>query len=143
MAMGMTMHVDIVSLESAIFSGRSEALFATGVLGEMGIYPGHTPLLTSLKEGQIRVVKSGGEEEVFYVKGGLLEVQPEMVTVLADTIIRAADLDEEAAKEAKEKAEKALANKRSQLEYGKAMADLASAIAQLRAIEQLRKKYKI
>ncbi len=138
--MGMTMHVDIVSLQSKIFSGRAEALFVTGKVGELGIYPGHAQLLSSLKPGQIRVQINSHEEEVYYVKGGLIEVQPTIVTILADSVARAQDLDEAAAKEAKEKAEKTLAGKRSDFEYAKAVAELTEAIAQIRAIQRLRKK---
>jgi F-type H+-transporting ATPase subunit epsilon len=139
----MTIHVDIVSLEKQIFSGRAQAVFATGTLGEMGIYPGHAPLLSSLKPGQVRVLLDSGEEDVFFIKGGLLEIQPGTVTVLADTAIRAIDLDEYAAKEAKERAEKLLSSKHSDFEYTQAAAELAEAVAQLRAIQQLRKKYKV
>ena len=138
--MGMTMHVDIVSLESKIFSGRATALFVTGKVGELGIYPGHTQLLSSLKPGQIRLELEGKKEEVFYVKGGLLEVQPSMVTILADTAVRAEDLDQAAAQEAKEHAEKRLAGKQTDFEYAKASMELAEAVAQLRAIQKLRKK---
>jgi len=138
--MGMTMHVDIVSLDSRIFSGRAEALFVTGKLGELGIYPGHAQLLSSLKPGQIRLQLSEQNEEIFYVKGGILEVQPTVVTILADSVVRAEDLDEAAAKEAKERAEKMLAGKRSEFEYSRAIAELAEAIAQLRAIQKLRGK---
>ncbi len=138
--MGMTMHVDIVSLESKIFSGRAEALFVTGKMGELGIYPGHTQLLSSLKPGQIRVQIDKNKEEIFFVKGGMLEVQPTIITILADTVVRAEDLDEAAAKEAKEKAEKTLAGKKSDFEYSRATAELAEAMAQLRAIQKLRKK---
>ena len=140
--MTMTLHVDIVSLETQIFSGRAEAVYATGGVGELGILPGHAPLLSSLKPGQIRVQRPGGEEELYYVSGGILEVQPLTVTVLADTVIRAADLDEAAAIAAKEQAEKALAGKISDFEYTKAAAELAQAIAQIRAIQNLRKKLK-
>lgn len=138
--MGMTMHVDIVSLDSRIFSGRAEALFVTGRLGELGIYPGHAQLLSSLKPGQIRVQLHEHEEEIFYVTGGIIEVQPTVVTILADSVARAKDLDEAAAKEAKERAEKILAGKRTDFEYSKATAELAEAVAQLRAIQKLRKK---
>lgn len=138
--MGMTMHVDIVSLESKIFSGRAEALFVTGRIGELGIYPGHAQLLSSLKPGQIRLQISEHEEEVFYVKGGVIEVQPTVVTILADSVARAEDLDEAAAKEAKLSAEKMLAGKRTEFEYSRAIAELAEATAQLRAIQQLRKR---
>lgn len=137
--MGMTMHVDIVSLESKIFSGRVEAIFVSGKMGELGIYPGHTQLLSSLKPGQIRIQINAEKEEVFYVKGGMLEVQPTVVTILADTVVRAQDLDEAAAKEAIEKAEKTLEGKRTDFEYSRATAELAEAIAQLRAIQKIRK----
>lgn len=138
-----TVQVDIVSLEQLIFSGPAAAVFATGTLGELGVYPGHTPLLTTLKPGQVRVAKEDGEEEVYYVNGGIFEVQPGTITVLADTAIRATDLDEAAALEAKEKAEKLLSDKKSDFDYSKATAELAQAVAQLRAIQTLRKKYKV
>ncbi len=141
--MTMTMHVDIVSLEKEIYSGRAQALFATGLVGEMGIYPGHAQLLSSLKPGQIRVQTENGDEQVYYVSGGLIEVQPATVTILADTVIRAADLDEAAALEAKERAEKMMADKKSEFEYTRAATELAEAIAQLQAIQKLRKKYKV
>lgn len=141
--MNMTFHVDIVSLEKQIFSGRAEALFATGTLGEMGIYPGHTPLLSSLKPGLVRLMLQPGQEDVYYVDGGLLEVQPSTVTVLADTAIRANDLDEVAAIKAKEQAEVALASKQADVDYAKATAELAQALAQIRAIQNIRKKFKI
>lgn len=141
--MSMTIHVDIVSAEAQIFSGQAERIVATGALGELGIYPRHTPLLTSLKPGPIRIVKSENEEEVFYISGGVLEVQPHLVTVLADTVIRAHDLDEAAAVEAKERAEQALQGKQAELDYAKATADLANAVAQLQAIRKLKKKLKI
>jgi F-type H+-transporting ATPase subunit epsilon len=139
----MTFHVDIVSLEKQFFSGRAEALFATGTLGEMGIYPGHAPLLSSLKPGLIRLMLKPGQEDVYYVDGGLLEVQASTVTVLADTAIRANDLDEVAVIKAKEQAEKALSSKQTDLDYTKAAAELAQALAQIRAIQNIRKKYKI
>ncbi len=138
--MAMTVHLDIVSAEAQIFSGLVEMISATGKMGELGILPGHTPLLTSLKPGLIRTVKQGGEEEIFYISGGILEVQPDIVTVLADTAARAGDLDEAAAFEAKERAEKLLENKNSEFEYGAALSELAEAAAQLRAIQELRKK---
>lgn len=140
--MAMTMHLDIVSAESNIFSGLVEMVVATGAMGELGILPGHTQLLTALKPGLIRATKQGGEEEVFYVDGGFLEVQPTIVTVLADTAARAADLDEVAALAAKERAEKILATKSAEVEYSQALGELAEAAAQLRAIEQLRRKAK-
>lgn len=138
--MAMTFHLDIVSAEAPIFSGLVEMIVATGELGELGILPGHTPLLTSLKPGFIRVVAQGGKEDVFYISGGTLEVQPQIVTVLADTALRADHIDEAAAVHAKEQAEKLLSEKTSEFEYGKAMAELAEAAAQLKAIRQLRKK---
>src|SRR6187399_3603045 len=111
--MSMTMHVDIVSLEKQIFSGRAVALFVTGRMGELGIYPGHAQLLSSLKPGQIRVQLPDNKEELYYVSGGILEIQPGVVTILADTVVRAADIDEAAVIEVKEKAEKVLASKRT------------------------------
>ena len=140
--MAMTMHVDIVSLEETIYSGRVEALFVSGTMGELGIYPGHAQLLTSIKPGKIRLhVKN--EEIIYYVSGGMLEVQPHASTILADTIIRANNLDEAAVKEAKEKAEKAMVNKQSDLDYNRAQAELTQALAQLRAIRSARKKYNL
>lgn len=135
----MTVHLDIVSAEEQIFSGLVEMVVATGKLGELGILPGHTPLLTALKEGIVRAVIPQGEEEVFYIKGGFLEVQPDIITVLADVATRAADLDEQAALDAKERAEKMLEQKQGEFEYGKALAELTESIAQLRAIQSLRK----
>ena len=140
--MAMTVHLDIVSAERAIFSGLAEFVVATGDLGEIGVAPGHAPLLTSLRPGQIRVTMQGGEEEVFYIDGGMLEVQPNCVTVLADTAIRADSLDEAAAIQAKQEAEKALADKSTDFDYATAAADLARAIAQIQAIQQIRKKTK-
>lgn len=138
--MSMTIHVDIVSAEAQIFSGVAEYVVATGSLGELGIWPRHSPLLTSLKPGPIRIVKPGEEEEVFYISGGVLEVQPHMITVLADTVVRAGDLDEAAALEAKERAESALHDRQTELDYAKATAELAQAVAQLQAIRKLKKK---
>lgn len=138
--MAITFHLDIVSAETPIFSGLAESISATGILGELGVFPGHAPLLTSLKPGFVRVVKQGGAEEVFYISGGMLEVQSTVVTVLADTASRASDLDEAAAIEAKERAEKRLNKKASKFEHGQAMSELAEAAAQLRAIQELRKK---
>lgn len=140
--MAMTMHLDIVSVEEQIFSGRAEVVTATGELGELGIYPGHTPLLTSLKPGIVRAKLQDDKEEIIYISGGMLEVQPTVVTVLADTAARAADLDEAAALEAKEHAEKLLENKLADVEYSQAIAELAEAAAQLRVIRQLRKHVK-
>ncbi len=138
--MAMTMHVDIVSAEEEIFSGPAEMLFASGVMGELGILPRHAPLLTQLKPGEIRIRVPDGEEQFYYISGGMLEIQPHVVTVLADTAIRARDLDEAAAIEAKERAEQALKGKASEFEYAKAQSELAEAIAQLQAIKKLRDK---
>ncbi|CAN5379655.1 F0F1 ATP synthase subunit epsilon [soil metagenome] len=139
--MAMTIHVDIVSAEAQIYSGLAEAVYAKGAMGELGIMPGHTPLLTSLQPGQVRLQKPGGGEEIFYISGGVLEVQPHLITVLADTAARAADLDESAAIAAKEKAEKMLTEKQSEFDYTQATAELAQAIAQLRTIQKLREKH--
>jgi F-type H+-transporting ATPase subunit epsilon len=136
----MTLHVDIVSAEEEIFSGTVTSVFAPAEMGEVGIYPRHTQLLTRLKPGEVRVETQEGEELSFYVSGGILEVQPHVVTVLSDTAIRAKDLDEAAALEAKERAERMLTDKRSDFEYAKAQAELAEAVAQLRAIQKLRDK---
>lgn len=137
--MSITMHVDIVSTEREIFSGTAEMVSATAELGEVGILPRHSQMLTRLKPGQIRVKISEGEEQVFFVSGGLLEVQPHVVTILADTAERASNLDEASALEAKQRAEQALASRKSDFDYAKAQAELAEAAAQLRAIERLRK----
>lgn len=138
--MTQTMQLDIVSAERSIYSGKVSAFFATGMLGELGIYPGHTPLLTTLKPGQLRFVHENASEELLYVSGGVLEVQPEVVTVLADTAIRAIDLDEETALLAKQRAEAILKEKKSELDYSHAMAELAQAIAQLHVLRKLREK---
>lgn len=137
--MAMTIHVDIVSAERAIHSGLATMVFAPGEMGELGIAPRHTALITRLKPGEVRVEKDNGEMEHFYVSGGMLEVQPDIVTVLADTAVRAHDLDEAAAAEAKRRAEDALAGKAADFQYAQAQAELAAAVAQLRAIERLRK----
>jgi F-type H+-transporting ATPase subunit epsilon len=138
--MAMTIHVDIVSAEGEIFNGLAEMVYAPAVMGEVGVAPRHTPLVTQLKPGEVRVETEGGKGmQHFYVSGGILEVQPHMVTVLADTAIRAADLDEAAAQDAKRRAEDAMANRTSEFEYAKAQAELAEAAAQLRAIERIRK----
>ncbi|HKJ77870.1 MAG TPA: F0F1 ATP synthase subunit epsilon [Gammaproteobacteria bacterium] len=138
--MAMTFHVDIVSAEAGIFSGTVEMMFAPAADGEVGIMPRHTPLLTQLKPGEVRVVKQGGDEESYFVSGGMLEVQPHTATVLADTAQRARDLDEAAAQEAKQKAEKALAERTSDVEYARAQAELAEALARLQTVERLRKR---
>jgi F-type H+-transporting ATPase subunit epsilon len=137
--MSMTIHVDIVSAEEEIFSGTATMVFAPAEMGEVGIAPRHTPMLTRLKPGEVRVQTQDGQEKFFYVSGGMLEVQPHVVTVLSDTAIRAKDLDEAAALEAKQRAEQALSDQQSDFEYAKAQAELAEAVAQLRAIEKLRK----
>lgn len=134
-----TTHLDIVSAEREIFSGLVEMVVATGDLGELGIVPGHAPLLTLLKPGEVRVVHSGGTQEVYYVSGGMLEVQAKAVTILADTVERAEDLDESAALAAKAQAEAMLMQK-SDINYSVAAVELAQAIAQIRAIQKVRKK---
>jgi len=140
--MSTTLRLDIVSAEKEIFSGEAEMVFVTGKLGELGIAPGHAPLLTSLKPGNVRATLPNKEEEVFYISSGMLEVQPFVVTVLADTALRATDIDEAAALEAKEKAELAIANKSADLDLAKATVELAEAIAQIRAIQNIRKRAK-
>lgn len=140
--MAITTHLDIVSAEQEIFSGVVEMVVATGELGELGITPGHAPLLTILKPGEIRVTRQGGTEDIYYVSGGMLEVQPYYVTVLADVVERADDLDEAAALAAKARAEEAIANKGNDLNYGMAAAELARAVAQIRAIQKVRKQLK-
>ncbi|CDZ95273.1 F0F1 ATP synthase subunit epsilon [Pseudomonas stutzeri] len=139
--MAMTVHCDIVSAEEELFSGLVEMVVAHGNLGDIGILPGHAPLLSDLKPGPVRVIKQGGEEEIFYISGGFIEVQPNMVKVLADTATRAKDIDEAAAQAAVKAAEKALNEKGADFDYGSAAARLAEAAAQLRTIEHLRKKY--
>ena len=139
--MAMTIHVDIVSAEGEIFSGSAEMVYAPAAMGEVGIAPRHTPMVTRLKPGEVRVDKGGGKPlQHFYVSGGILEIQPHVVTVLADTAVRAADLDEAAAQEAKRRAEEAIANKSAEFEYAKAQAELAEAVAQLRTIKNFRGK---
>ena len=138
--MAMTVHVDIVSAEEEIFSGTATMVFAPAEMGEVGVAPRHTQLLARLRPGDVRVRTPEGEELVFYVSGGMLEVQPHVVTVLSDTVVRAESLDESAALEAKERAEKVLADRKSDFEYAKAQAELAEAVAQLRTIRKLRDK---
>jgi F-type H+-transporting ATPase subunit epsilon len=137
-----TIRCDIVSAEEEIFHGDARMVIATGELGELGIAPRHAPLITRLKPGQVRVELENGEEQFFYVSGGILEVQPTLVTVLADTAIRAKDLDEAAARHAKDEAERVLANRTDALEVAQAQAQLAQAMAQLQALERLRRALK-
>src|SRR5437773_8764571 len=137
--MANTIHVDVVSAEESIFSGDAEFVVLPGVMGELGIYPRHTPLITQIKPGVVRIKIPGqAEEQIVYVQGGFLEVQPHVVTVLSDTAIRARDLDEAKALEAKRAAEEAMQNKTSKEEIATAEAELAGAIAQLAAIRKLR-----
>lgn len=139
--MAHTIHVDVVSAEESIFSGEAEFVALPGEAGELGIYPRHTPLITRIKPGAVRIKVVGqAAEEFVFVAGGILEVQPGTVTVLADTAIRGADLDEAKAAEAKKMAEEALVNRESKIDYAKAQAELATAIAQLAAIQRLRQK---
>ena len=138
--MAQTIHVDIVSAEGHIFSGEASMVFVPGSQGELGIAPRHAPLLTTLKAGEVRVQIEGQDEQSFYVGGGALEVQPHLVTVLADTAARAHDLDEAAAIAAKQRAQEAVADRSGKINLAEAQAELARAIAQLRAIERLRKK---
>jgi F-type H+-transporting ATPase subunit epsilon len=138
--MANTIHVDVVSAEESIFSGEAEFVALPGEAGELGIYPKHTPLITRVKPGAVRIQVSGRDEEFVFVAGGILEVQPNRVTVLADTAIRGADLDEAKAQEAKKRAEELMQNKDAAIDYAKAQAELATAIAQLAAIAKLRAK---
>ncbi len=138
--MAMTIHVDIVSAEEEIYSGPAEMVFAPAVMGEIGIAPRHTPLISPLKPGEVRLDLGNGKEEFFFISGGIIEVQPHVVTVLSDTAIRAKDLDEAAALEAKKRAEAALEGQRNDLEIAKAKAELAAAAAQLAAIKKLKIK---
>ena len=139
--MANTFHVDVVSAESSIFSGEAEFVALPGEAGELGIYPMHTPLITRIKPGAVRIKVAGqSEEEFVFVAGGILEVQPNGVTVLADTAIRGGDLDEAKALAAKKLAEETMVNKESKIDYARAQAEMAVAIAQLQAIARLRKK---
>lgn len=138
--MAITVHCDVVSAEENLFSGLVERVVAAGTVGDLGVEPGHAALLTPLKPGPIRIVKQGGTEEIIYVSGGYLEVQPNVVTVLADTAVRADDLDEAAALEAKKHAEQAIENQGADFDYSRALTQLAEAAAQLRTIQQIREK---
>ncbi len=139
--MAMTVHVDVVSAEESIFSGLAEMVVVPGEMGELGIYPRHAPLLTRIKPGSVRLkLPNQSEDTLIYVSGGMLEVQPNLVTILADTAIRGGDLDEARALEAKRAAEDAMKNRTSDIDYAAAQAELAEAIAQLQAIQKLRKQ---
>jgi F-type H+-transporting ATPase subunit epsilon len=139
--MAMTMHVDVVSAERSLFSGVVEFLVAPAAMGEVGIYPRHAPLITRIKAGSVRLkLPDRDEEELIYVSGGLLEVQPSVVTILADTAVRGRDLDEVKAQEAKQRAEEAMRDRTAAIDYAKAQSELAEAVAQLHAIQRLRKQ---
>lgn len=138
--MAMTMHVDIVSAETEIYSGTITELYAPAEMGEVGVMPRHAPLLTRMKPGEVRIVTQDGNEQSFFVNGGILEVQPHVVTVLSDTAIRAADIDEAAALEAKARAEAALVDKKSDLDYARARAELAEAAAMIETIKKYKKR---
>jgi len=138
----MTVQLDVVSAEEQIFSGRVESLQVSGEAGELGIMPGHAPLLTSIKPGMVRLVKQNGEEEVIFLSGGILEIQPNAVNILADVAIRGGDLDENAAEEAKRLAEENINNASGDMDYAEAAAQLANAVAQLRVLQMVRKKVK-
>lgn len=139
--MAMTMHVDVVSAESSLFSGLAEFIVAPAEMGEVGIYPRHTPLITRIKPGAVRIKRPDQEEEeLIYVSGGLLEVQPQTVTILADTAVRGRDLDEVKAQEAKQRAEEAMRDRSALIGYAAAQAELAEAVAQLQAIKRLRQQ---
>ncbi len=138
--MAMTMHLNIVSAESEMYSGTVTEVYAPAEDGEVGIMPRHTQMLSTLRPGVIRIVEQGGAEQSFFVSGGILEVQPHIVTVLSDTALRAADIDESAALEAKARAEAAMKDKVSDMDYVKAKAELIEAVAQIEALRKLRKK---
>jgi F-type H+-transporting ATPase subunit epsilon len=139
--MAMTVHVDVVSAEESIFSGLVEMVVVPGEVGELGIYPRHAPLLTRIKPGSVRLkLPNQDEPTLIYVSGGMLEVQPSLVTILADTAIRGADLDEARSLEAKRAAEEAMKNRASDIDYAKAQAELSEAVAQLQAIQKMRKQ---
>jgi F-type H+-transporting ATPase subunit epsilon len=140
--MAMTIHVDIVSAEEEIFSGPANMVSAPAEMGELGIMPRHTPLVTRMKPGEVKVQVEGKEDQFFFVSGGILEIQPHVVTVLSDTAIRAKDLDEAAAEEAKRKAEELIADSKGDIDYAKAQAELLEAVAQLRMIQNIRKNMK-
>jgi len=134
------MHLDIVSAEEEIFSGNVKNIIASAIMGEVGIYPKHTPMITPLKPGEVKIITEENEEKLFFISGGVIEVQPDIVTVLADTAIRGKDLDEAKAIESKKRAEEALADKSDNIDAAKALAELAQAAAQLKMIDAMRKK---
>ena len=136
------MHLDIVSAEEKIFSGNVKNIIAAAMMGEVGVYPKHTPMITPLKPGEVKIITEEDEEKLFFISGGVIEVQPDIVTVLADTAIRGEDLDEAKAEESKKRAEEALADKSDNIDAAKALAELAQAAAQLKVIETIRKKSK-
>lgn len=139
--MAKTVHIDVVSAEASIFSGEAEFVVAPAGAGEVGIYPNHAPMITNIKPGALRIkLADSNDETVIYISGGILEVQPGMITVLSDTAIRGADLDESKALAAKAAAEEAMKNRTSDIDYAMAQAELAEAVAQIQAIERLRKK---
>jgi len=138
--MASTIQCEVVSAEKAIYSGVVEMVIAPAVMGEIGVAPGHTPLLTQLEPGPVRLILKGGEEDIFYVSGGMMEIQPRVVTILADTALRANDMDEAEAVKAKERARDALANKQTDIDYTAAAAQIAEAAAQLRTLQKIRKK---
>ena len=137
--MAMTMHVNIVSAETEIFSGTVTQVFAPAEMGEVGVFPRHAPMLSTLKAGVVRVISQEGEEQSFYVSGGILEIQPHVVTILSDTAMRAADIDESAALEAKARAESAMTDKAADMDYAKAKAELLEAVAQIETLKKIRK----
>ena len=138
--MKSTFQCNIVSADESLFSGSVSMIIATGSLGEMGITPGHAPLLSDLNPGPVRLLKDGGEEEIYYLSGGYIEVQPTTVSILADKAVRAGDIDEAAASEALKLAEQTISNQSGEIDYSKAAAQLAEATAQLRTVDKLRKK---
>jgi len=138
--MATTVHCSIVSAEKEIFSGQVEMVVASGTIGELGLFPGHTPLLTGVKSGPVRLKLEGGEEEIFFASGGYIEVQPNAITILADTALRADDLDEAAAQAAQDKAEKELSDNRTDIDFGRVQADIQETAAMLRTIRKYRKK---
>ena len=136
--MAKSLQVDIVSAEAEIYSGTASLVSASAQLGEIGVTPGHSPLLTHLAPGDVRIVRENGDEEIIYVSGGMLEVQPDIVTILSDTAVRAQDLDEQAALEAKRQAEERIAQQKDEYDFARARAELAEAAAQLRTLQKLR-----